>query len=75
MWIKLSFVLLFLGMVSSRPNPNYIDPNVVNFDFSIDRFNGETALRQRIGELLYKLKNKFVDVGQSGKVVRRYVRI
>ena len=77
MWIKISLVLIFLGFASSRPKASYVNPELIKFDFTASHYGKGyvTVLRRKIGELLYKRKNKVIDVGESGKIVRRYVRI
>ena len=77
MWIKISLVLIFLGFALSRPKASNVNPELTNFDFAARHFeNGYVTMLQRIiRENLYKWKNKFVDVGEGGQIVRRYVRM
>ena len=77
MWIKISLVMLILSLAQSKPMPqaSYGNPGVV-YAYSVPTTREFLrGMSQKISEILYQRKDKVIDVGESGKTIRRYVRI
>ena len=69
--------MFILSLAQSKPMPqaSYGNPGVV-YAYSVPTTRELLmGMRQKIGEILYQRKDKVIDVGQSGKTIRRYVRI
>ena len=77
MWIKISLVMFVLSLAQSKPMPqaSYGNPGVVYMYDPSRAKEFVVGMRRKLGEILYQRKDKVIDVGESGKTIRRYVRI